>query len=375
MLTSPIIPAALRLRWWGAVAVFLAVYLIAFHLLRLAWMPLIALQWSIFSTLGLLYILAWVWHHLPYNYRVGQGRVLDTLGIGSTITLARGCLYGLLAGFVLAPKPEGPLLSWLPGGLFLVAALTDYIDGYLARRANHATRLGKLLDLEVDSFGVLVATILLVQYGQLPAWYLIAGSAHYLFHYHLLWRRRRGLPVHDLTDWPLRRHIGGFHVGFLSVLLFPVFEPPLTTFAAVAFLLPFAYSFATDWLRSTGRAHVVRLDDRWQPLKAWSAVIGRLALRLLGPAALMYCVLQLVPDRPLLLVVALLMSLLLLTGVASRLLGLLVLALGAWYGLGVGLTLLSGVTVATGIYLFLFDLNHVISPAAIRDRLMHAIDL
>lgn len=375
MLTSPIIPAALRLRWWGAVAAFLAVYLVAFHLVRLAWMPMVALQWSIFSTLGLLYILAWVWHHLHYNYRVGQGRVLGTLGIGSTVTLARGCLYGLLAGFVLAPKPEGPLLSWLPGGLFLVAALTDYIDGYLARRANHATRLGKLLDLEVDSFGVLVATILLVQYGQLPAWYLIAGSAHYLFHYQLLWRKRRGLPVHDLTDWPLRRYIGGFHVGFLCVLLFPVFEPPLTTFAAVVFLLPFAFSFGSDWLRSTGRAHVLRLGATAHRLAGWGASLGRLTLRLVGPVALTIVVMHLAPEETLLQGGAMCIALLLLMGIAARLLGLLVLGVGAVYGLSVGLTVWSGVTVATGIYLFLFDLDQVFSPAAIRDRVLHAIDL
>ncbi|NBB86072.1 MAG: hypothetical protein GVY12_07630 [Bacteroidetes bacterium] len=355
--------------------VFLAVYTVAFNLVRLAWVPAVAWQWSIFSTLGLLYILAWVWYHLPYNYRAGQERVLATLGVGSTITLTRGCLYGLLAGFVLAPKPEGPLLSWLPGGLFLVAALTDYVDGYLARRANHATRLGKLLDLEVDSFGVLVATILLVQYGQLPAWYLVAGSAHYLFHYHLLWRKRHGLPVHELTDWPLRRNIGGFHVGFLCVLLFPVFEPPLTTFAAVAFLLPFAYSFGSDWLRSTGRSHVVRPDDRQHHAIAWSAAFGRLALRLVGPAALVFCMMQLAPTHFPLQVGAVLIGLLLFIGVAVRPLGLLVLGVGAWYGLGAGLTLVSGVTIATGIYLFLFDLNHVASPAAIRDRMLHAIDL
>jgi len=375
MLSSPSIPAALRLRWWGAAVVFLAVYTIAFNLVRLAWMPAVALQWSIFSTLGLLYILAWVWHHLPYNYRVGQRRVLATLGLGSTITLARGCLYGLLAGFVLAPKPEGPLLSWLPGGLFLVAALTDYIDGYLARRANHATRLGKLLDLEVDSFGVLVATILLVQYGQLPAWYLIVGSAHYLFHYHLLWRKRRGRPVHELTDWPLRRYIGGFHVGFLCVLLFPVFAPPLTTFAAVAFLLPFAYSFASDWLRSIGHGPLVRPGAKRHHLMAWSASLARLALRLVGPAVLVYGVGELAPTSIILQLGAVLLGLLLFIGVAARPLGLVVLGVGAWYGTGVGLTWLSGTTVATGIYLFLFDLHHVVSPAAIRDRMLHAIDL
>jgi CDP-diacylglycerol---glycerol-3-phosphate 3-phosphatidyltransferase len=375
MLSSPSIPTPLRLRWWGAVTVFFAVYAVTFYLLRLAWMPAVALQWSIFSTVSLLYILAWVWHHLPYNHRAGQERVLATIGFGSTVTLARGCLYGLLAGFVLAPKPEGPLLSWLPGGLFLVAALTDYIDGYLARRTNHATQLGKLLDLEVDSFGVLVATILLVQYGQLPAWYLIAGSAHYLFHYHLLWRKRHGLPVHELADWPLRRYIGGFHVGFLCVLMFPVFEPPLTTFAAVAFLLPFAYSFGSDWLRSTGRSRMVRLDDSQRQAMAWSAALGRLVLRLAGPAALVYCVIQLMPGHYPLQMGAAVIGFLLFIGVAARPLGLLVLGVGAWYGLGAGLTLVSGVTVATGIYLFLFDLHHIASLAAIRDRMLHAIDL
>jgi len=108
---------------------------------------------------------------------------------------------------------------------------------------------------------------------------------------------------------------------------------------------------------------------------AWSASLARLVLRLVGPAVLVYGVGELAPTSITLQMGAVLLGLLLFIGVAARPLGLVVLGVGAWYGAGVGLTWLSGTTVATGIYLFLFDLHHVVSPAAIRDRMLHAIDL
>jgi len=364
MLHQLSVPAELRMRWWVLVGLFLAAFVLAFQLVRMVWVPMVALQWSVSATFGLVYILGWVGYHLPYNYRAGEQKVLRTLGLGNSVTLIRGCLYGLLAGFVLAPKPEGPSLSWLPGGLFLVAALTDYVDGYLARKANHATRLGKLMDLEIDSFGVLVATILVVQYGQLPAWYLFAGVAHYAFHYHMVWRERRGLKVHQLAPWPLRRYIGGFHVGFLCVLLFPVFEPPLTTAAAVAFLFPFVLSFGSDWLRCTGRSAVASF------LPTHSIrTIGkgfRVLLFIGAPVVLMATLSIVVSSLPVAVsgsALLILYSLQYHSGRAARGLGLLTLSAGAYYGLGAGLTLLSFLGVAFGMYLFLFGIGGIM-PAA-----------
>ncbi len=57
--------------------------------------------------------------------------------------------------------------------VFLVAAATDFLDGYLARRWNIITRLGKLLDPAADKILTSAAFISLVEMGVAPAWMVV----------------------------------------------------------------------------------------------------------------------------------------------------------------------------------------------------------
>ncbi len=59
---------------------------------------------------------------------------------------------------------------WFLLGIFLLAAGTDWLDGYLARRLNQVTELGKFLDPLVDKFLVLAPLLALIELGQVPAW-------------------------------------------------------------------------------------------------------------------------------------------------------------------------------------------------------------
>ncbi len=59
---------------------------------------------------------------------------------------------------------------WWATAIFLVAASTDWLDGYLARRLNQVTELGKFLDPLVDKLLILAPLLILVGFGEVPAW-------------------------------------------------------------------------------------------------------------------------------------------------------------------------------------------------------------
>ena len=63
-----------------------------------------------------------------------------------------------------------PTTMWVLNLIFIIASITDKLDGELARKNNQVTTFGKFLDPIADKILVVTAMMLLVEMGRLPAW-------------------------------------------------------------------------------------------------------------------------------------------------------------------------------------------------------------
>lgn len=311
---------SLKRQWvvWGAICGLALVG--GTVLLQAFWEPSYGRVWAGLPGLVLAYELAFLWRHLNRNLDPLTGVLLPALGFANWLSLLRGALLAMASGFLLVPPPAG-WLAWLPGAVFLLAVLLDFIDGYAARRFGQVTPLGQALDLQLDGLAMLVGAALVVHYGQAAAWYLLVGLARYLFVAGIWVRKRFGLPLTALPPRPVRRALAGTQMGFIAVILFPVFKPPATTAASVLFMLPFLAGFISDWLLVSGKLPVASapqgdeaagaLITGWLPLIFRLLLAGLLAAGLFQPQ-------MAAPVSTLFVALELILLLTLLLGVASR---------------------------------------------------------
>src|SRR6478735_7294706 len=96
------------------------------------------------------------------------------MNLPNALTLGRIFLVPLLV-VVLLTKFEGRHIFGVPeefvgAAIFAIASLTDWLDGYLARRRKQITPLGQYMDPLADKLLTLAAFVSLVQMDLAPAW-------------------------------------------------------------------------------------------------------------------------------------------------------------------------------------------------------------
>lgn len=211
-----------------------------------------ALRWTTVSGMVVGFELGFLWTHLDASRveRAGD-RVRRSLGIANAVTLIRGGLYAAVAGFAVVP-PREPLL-WVPALCYGSGVVLDWVDGVAARELGRTTGLGAKLDLAFDTLGFVVAPLVAVVWGRLPAWYLSLSAARYVFRAGVAWRRRRGRPVFALPPSRVRRPLAALQMVFITVALAPVLPAGTLRVAAAVALLPSLLVFLRDYLAVSGR--------------------------------------------------------------------------------------------------------------------------
>jgi CDP-diacylglycerol--glycerol-3-phosphate 3-phosphatidyltransferase len=94
----------------------------------------------------------------------------DILNAPNAITVVRIAMIPIILAFTYY---EGRVNSFIAGVLFAITGATDFLDGWMARRTNTVTVVGKFLDPLADKLIVMSILIMLVHLGRVPAWLVI----------------------------------------------------------------------------------------------------------------------------------------------------------------------------------------------------------
>ena len=93
--------------------------------------------------------------------------------LASKITLVRVAMIPVFLVFMYLSGGVSGLWMWLSLGVFILASLTDYVDGQIARRCNQVSDFGKFLDPLADKLLTIAAMCMFCEWGKFPAWALM----------------------------------------------------------------------------------------------------------------------------------------------------------------------------------------------------------
>ena len=93
--------------------------------------------------------------------------------LASKITLVRVAFIPLYMVFMYQSGGAAGLWMYLGLAVFIIASLTDYVDGQIARRFNQVSDFGKFLDPLADKLLTIAAMVMFCEWGMMPAWALM----------------------------------------------------------------------------------------------------------------------------------------------------------------------------------------------------------
>jgi len=91
----------------------------------------------------------------------------------SKITLVRVAMIPVYLVLMYMSGGQSGLWLWLALGVFMLASLTDYVDGQIARKCNQVSDFGKFLDPLADKLLTIAAMCMFCEWGTFPAWALM----------------------------------------------------------------------------------------------------------------------------------------------------------------------------------------------------------
>ena len=89
------------------------------------------------------------------------------------ITLLRVVMVPAYMVFMYLSGGQSNIFMWIGLGIFVLASITDYIDGHIARKYNQVSDFGKFLDPLADKLLTIAAMTMFCQWGSFPAWALM----------------------------------------------------------------------------------------------------------------------------------------------------------------------------------------------------------
>ena len=212
----------------------------------------------------LLSLPAWALFDLPVSYLAqvlaGYGALavlvlwhlpsdLSTSGLGpaNRVTLGRATFVLPVAALTLQPAILTAAGYWWIIGVSTIAMVLDGVDGWVARRSGASSTFGARFDMELDTFLMLMLSVLIWQSEKVGSWVLIIGAPRHLFVVAgWVW------PALQSKLPPSTRRKSACVVQGVALLicLGPIVPPTLAAWVAAGGLATLVYSFAVDiaWL-------------------------------------------------------------------------------------------------------------------------------